>query len=323
VPRVAGPSAPPALPETPAALGRRGLLYGFGAYLLWGSVPLFWPLLAAASATEILAHRVLWSLVIAATLAAIFLPRGWSRPLLNRRTLLMLGTAAALVALNWGIYIWAVNSGQVVETALGYYINPIFTVLLGVLVLGERLAAAQWVALGFAAVAVIVLSVDYGRLPWIALTLAVSFATYGLLKNRVNSGAVATLTVESALLTPFALGYVIFLAITGGLTFVHLGTGHSLLLVASGLVTVVPLLLFSAAAIRIPLSTLGLLQYLTPTLQFLLGVFYFGEDMPPARWIGFALIWIALLILSGHGLLRASQARENRAQVLRRGSPDV
>ena len=209
-------------------------------------------------------------------------------PLANRRTLSLLGLAAALIAVNWGLYIWSVNSGQVVEAALGYYINPIFSVLLGVIVLGERLAVAQWVALGFAAAAVLILTVDYGRPPWIALTLAASFATYGLLKNRINSGAVATLTVESALLTPLALGYLIFLQITGGLTFAHLGAGHSLLLMSAGLVTVVPLLFFSAAAVRLPLSTLGLLQYLTPTAQFLLGVFYFGEAMSPARWAGFA-----------------------------------
>ena len=305
------------------ALHRQGLLYGLGAYLLWGSVPLFWPLLGRASATEILAHRVLWSLVIAGGLAALLLPRGWWRPLANRRILLLLGTAAAVVAVNWGLYIWSVNSGQVVEAALGYYINPILTVLLGVIVLGERLAAAQWIALGFALAAVVILTLDYGRLPWIALTLAASFATYGLLKNRINSGAVATLTVESALLTPIALGYLLFLQVTGSLTFVHLGAGHSLLLMSAGLVTVIPLLFFSAAAVRLPLSTLGLLQYLTPTAQFLLGVFYFGEDMPPARWAGFGLIWVALVILSSYGLFRASRARDNRRQLVRKGSADV
>ena len=220
--------------------------------------------------------------------------------------LILLGSAAALVSVNWGIYIWSVISGQVVEAALGYYINPIITVLLGVIVLGERLARAHWVALGFALAAVVILTIDYGRLPWIALALAATFATYGLLKNRINSGAVATLTVESALVTPFALGYLIFLQVTGGLTFVHLGVGHSLLLISAGLVTVVPLLLFGAAAVRLPLSTLGLLQYLTPTAQFLLGVFYFGEAMPTARWAGFALIWVALLILTGYGLARVS-----------------
>ena len=178
--------------------------------------------------------------------------------------MILLTLAAAVIAVNWGLYIWAVNSGQVVETALGYYINPILTVLLGVIFLRERLAAAQWVAMGFAVAAVLILTVDYGRPPWIALILAVSFGSYGLLKNRINAGAVATLTVESALLTPLALGYLIFLQAAGAMTFVHLGWGHSLLLVSAGLVTVLPLLLFSAAAVRIPLSTLGLLAVLDP-----------------------------------------------------------
>jgi chloramphenicol-sensitive protein RarD len=276
-------------------------------------VPLFWPLLARAGAVEILAHRVLWSLVIAGILALILLPRGWWRPLATRRNMILLTLAAAVIAVNWGLYIWAVNSGQVVETALGYYINPILTVLLGVVFLRERLAAAQWVAVGIAVAAVLILTVDYGRPPWIALILAVSFGSYGLLKNRINAGAVATLTVESAMLAPLALGYLIFLQSAGEMTFVHLGWGHSLLLVSAGLVTVLPLLFFSAAAVRIPLSTLGLLQYLTPTAQFLLGVFYFGEAMPPARWAGFALIWVALLVLSGYGLFRATAARRTPA----------
>lgn len=288
---------------------RQGLLYGLGAYLLWGLVPLYWPLLGRADAVEILAHRIAWSLPVAAGLALILLPRRWLRPLLTRRILCLLALAAALVALNWGVYIWAVNSGHVVEAALGYYINPVLTVLLGVIILGERLAVAQWVAIGFAVAAVLVLSVDYGQPPWIALILAGSFAAYGLLKNRVNSSAVATLSVESAMLTPFALAYLLFLQVTGGLTFGHLGWSHSLLLASAGLVTAVPLLLFSAAAVRIPLSTVGLLQYITPTAQFLLGVLYFGEAMSPARWAGFALIWVALVILSANGLARASATR--------------
>ena len=197
------PAAPPPVDRA----DRRGLLYGLGAYLVWGLVPLFWPLVRQAGAVEILAHRVVWSLVIATALALILLPRRWLRPLLNRRTLTLLALAAAFVAVNWGVYIWAVNSGHVVEAALGYYINPIFTVLLGVIFLRERLARTQWVAVGFAAAAVLVLTVDYGQPPWVALILASSFATYGLLKNRINSGAVATLTVESAMLTPAALVY--------------------------------------------------------------------------------------------------------------------
>ncbi len=292
---------------------RQGLLAGLGAYLLWGSVPLFWPLVARAGAVEILAHRVVWSLVISGALLLVMGRRGWWTRVGHPRTLVLLSVAAAVVAVNWGVYIWAVNHGHVVESALGYYINPVISVLLGVIFLGERLARAQWVAVGIAVLAVVVLTLDYGRPPLIALTLAVSFGCYGLLKNRINSRAVDTLVVESAVLTPLAVGYLVALQAMGGLTFGHLGWSHSLLLAATGLVTVIPLLLFSAAAIRIPLSTLGLLQYLTPTAQFLLGVLYFGESMSTARWVGFGLVWLALAVLSGYGLSRAIAGRRPRA----------
>ena len=291
---------------------RRGVLYGLGAYGLWGAVPLFWPLVARAGSLELLAHRVVWSLVISGLLALALLPRGWFGRLANPRTLLMLGLAAAVVSVNWGLYIWAVNHGHVLETSLGYYINPILSILVGVVVLGERMAALQWVSVGLAALAVVVLTVEYGRLPWISLVLAASFATYGVMKKQVNGGAVETLTVESALLTPVALGYLVYLQAQGGSTFVTLGWAHSLLMVATGVVTVVPLLFFAASATRLPLSTLGLLQYLAPTLQFLLGVTYFGEQMSTGRWVGFGLVWVALMLMSGHGLHRANAARRER-----------
>ncbi len=288
---------------------RRGIVYGLAAYGLWGAVPLFWPLVSQASALEILAHRVIWSLVVCVLLLVTVIPKGWWARVGNRRSLLLLGTAAALVSVNWGTYIWAVNSGQVVETSLGYYINPILSIILGVVVLRERLAPAQWVSVGLAALAVIVLTIDYGRLPWIALTLATTFATYGFIKKKVNGGAVDTLAVESGLLTPVGLGYLIFLQANGTLTFGHLGLPHSLLLMATGVVTVVPLLFFAAATTRLPLSTLGLLQYVAPTLQFLLGVLYFGEAMSIGRWIGFSLVWLALVILTVHGVRAARQSR--------------
>ncbi len=291
---------------------RRGTLYGLGAYGLWGAVPLFWPLVARAGSLELLAHRVLWSLVISALLALVLLRRGWFGRLANRRTLLMLALAAAVVSVNWGLYIWAVNHGHVLETSLGYYINPILSILVGVVVLGERMAALQWVSVGLAAVAVVVLTVEYGRLPWISLVLAASFATYGVMKKQVNGGAVETLTVESALLAPVALGFVVYLQTRGDSTFIMLGWAHSLLLVATGVVTVVPLLFFAAAATRLPLTALGLLQYLAPTLQFLLGVYYFGEQMSTGRWIGFGLVWLALMLMSGHGLHRANASRRER-----------
>jgi chloramphenicol-sensitive protein RarD len=291
---------------------RRGIGYGLGAYGLWGAVPLFWPLVDRAGSLELLAHRVVWSLVISALLALVLLPRGWFGRLATPRTLLMLGLAAAVVSVNWGVYIWAVNHGHVVETSLGYYINPILSILVGVLLLGERLATLQWVSVGLAALAVVVLTVEHGRLPWISLVLAASFATYGLMKKQINGGAVETLTVESALLTPIALGFLVYLQVQGASTFGTLGWAHSLLLAATGVVTAVPLLFFAAASTRLPLSTLGLLQYLAPTLQFALGVLYFGEQMSTWRWVGFGLVWLALMLMSGHGLHRANANRRER-----------
>lgn len=298
---------------------RQGIAYGLGAYGLWGLVPLYWPLLDAAGPLEILAHRIVWSLVLAALLLLVLRKRGWWRSVAQPRTLGLLTLAAGFIAVNWGIYIWAVNSGHVVEAALGYYINPILSVLLGVLVLGERLATTQWAAVGLAGIAVVVLAVDYGHPPWAALILAASFATYGLLKKRIDSGALETLTVESAVLTPVAIGYLIWLQATGALVFGHHGGGQALLLASSGLVTLIPLLLFAAAATRLPLSTVGLLQYLTPTAQFLLGVFYFGEAMSPARWIGFGLVWAALIVLTVAGLRNAR--RRQPAEVVEANEP--
>jgi chloramphenicol-sensitive protein RarD len=292
----------------------RGVGYGLAAYGLWGVVPLFWPLVAQAGSIEILAHRVVWSFVISVVLVALTVRRGFWTRMARRRTLVLLGFAAAIVSVNWGTYIWSVNHGHVVETALGYYINPILSILLGVIVLRERLSPLQWVSVGLAVAAVAVLTIDYGTLPWIALVLAVSFATYGFIKNRLGAGAVDSLAVESALLTPLALVYLGWLEVTGRGTFGHLGWGMNLLLVATGLVTLVPLLFFAASASRLPLSTLGLLQYLAPTLQFLLGISYFGESMSPGRWVGFGLVWLALVIMTTDGLVRA---RRNRAQVRR------
>lgn len=288
---------------------RRGTFYGLGAYALWGLFPAFWPLVARADALELLAHRVFWSFLVSVLLWLILVPRGALRRLTQGRKLILLAAAATVIGINWGVFIWAATHAHVVETALGYYINPILSILIGVIMLGERLASVQWICVGLAAVAVIVLSIDYGRPPWVALVLATTFAGYGLLKKKVNAGAVETLTVESAYLTPIALGYLIFLQVTGTLTFTQLGASHSLLLIASGPITALPLLLFAAAATRVPLSTLGLLQYIAPTLQFLLGVVYFGEQMSTGRWIGFGLVWLALALLTCYGLMRARHRR--------------
>ena len=300
----------------PETRRRRGIIYGLAAYGLWGAAPLFWPLVKRASAVELLAHRVIWSLIICAILLLTVVPRGWWARIGTRRNVVMLTVAAAVVSVSWGTYIWAVNHGHVVETALGYYINPIFSILVGVIFLRERMQPVQWMCVGLAAAAVVVLTIDYGRLPWIALVLAVSFGLYGVIKKQLNAGAVESLTVESAVLTPLALGYLIFLQTRGQLTFGHLGWAHSLLLAATGLVTVVPLLFFASAATRLPLSTLGLLQYLAPTLQFLLGVLYFRETMSAGRWIGFTLVWLALVILSGSSLRGAAVRRRSVASAI-------
>lgn len=300
--------------QTPQTRERRGIVYGLAAYALWGIVPLFWPLVSRATALELLAQRVVWSLVVAVVLLLTTVPRGWWAKIRSTRNLLMLALAAAVISVNWGLYIWGVNHGHVVETALGYYINPILSILLGVVLLKERLSKLQWAAVALAAVAVAVLTIDYGQPPWIALTLAVSFATYGFLKKKVNGGAVETLTIESAFLLLPALAYLTYLQATGQLTFWHLGLGHSLLIMCTGLITAVPLLFFAAASTRVPLSTLGLIQYVAPTAQFLLGVWYFHEDMSPARWIGFACVWVALMLLTGFGIAQsASQRRAARA----------
>jgi chloramphenicol-sensitive protein RarD len=287
-----------------------GLLNGFAAYGMWGLVPLFWPLLKPAGATEILAHRMVWSLVFVAVALAFVRRWAWAGELLRQpRRLGLVVIAAAVITVNWGVYIWAVNAGHVVEASLGYFINPLVTIAMGVLILKERLRPVQWAAVGVAAGAVAVLTVAYGRPPWISLCLAFSFATYGLVKKKVNLGGVESLTAETAVQFLPALGYLLWLSAHGDSTFTGEGPGHAALLAATGVVTALPLVCFGAAAIRVPLSTLGLLQYLAPVFQFLLGIVYFHEAMPPERWAGFALVWLALALLTGDALRTAHRQR--------------
>ena len=275
---------------------RKGLLLGTSAYLLWGLFPLYWPLLQPAGALEILAHRVLWSMLTMGLLVLVLRRTTQLRAFLgDRRLLALLALSAATVTANWALYIWGVNNGRVVETSLGYFINPLVTVLMGVALLGERLRPPQWAAMAVGFLAVVVLTLDYGRLPWIALGLAFSFGTYGLAKKTAGVGAVEGLAFETMLVAPFALAYVGWLAATGASSFGAHGAGHAALLVSTGIVTAVPLICFGAAATRIPMVMIGLLQYLAPVLQFGFGVFYFGEDMPAGRWAGFALVWVALM----------------------------
>jgi chloramphenicol-sensitive protein RarD len=300
----------------PRNLPATGVLCGVGAYASWGLFPAFFGLLAPAGATEILAHRVLWTLVLMILVLAV-LGRLSGLRHLGPRTWVLVAAASAAIAVNWGVYIYAVVSGQVIEAALGYFINPLVSVLFGVLFFRERLRPAQIAALIAAAVAVLVITFDYGRPPLLALTLALSFATYGLIKKVVPLDPRTSLAGEGIVAMPFAVAYLVFLGITGTGTFFGNGAGHSLLLISAGVVTAVPLLLFGAAAQRVPLATLGMLQYLTPSLQMVWGVFVLHEDMPASRWIGFALIWAALVVFSTDALIRVR--RERGLRVAARG----
>ncbi|MFI6565333.1 EamA family transporter RarD [Streptomyces sp. NPDC050534] len=278
---------------------RAGLLNGIAAYGMWGLVPLFWPLLKPAGAVEILAHRMAWSLAFVAVALVVTRRWAWAGELLRQpRRLGLVTVAAAVITVNWGVYIWSVNSGHVVEASLGYFINPLVTIAMGVLLLKERLRPVQWVAVATGFAAVVVLTVGYGQLPWISLTLAFSFATYGLVKKKVALGGMESLAAETAIQFVPAVGYLLWLSSQGRSTFATQGAGHGALLAATGVVTALPLVCFGAAAIRVPLSTLGLLQYLAPVFQFLLGIFYFHEAMPVERWAGFGLVWVALCLLS-------------------------
>jgi chloramphenicol-sensitive protein RarD len=285
---------------------RRGYLFGLAAYACWGFFPLYWKLLRPAGPVEILAHRIVWSVVFVSVVLAV--RGGWrflGTPARRPRTLAGIALAAGLIAVNWGTYIYGVNSNHVVETSLGYFITPLVTVLLGVFVLRERLRALQWVALGTGAVAVAILTVDYGRLPWIALTLAASFGMYGLVKKSLKLPAAKGLFVESAVLAGPALAYLLWLEAAHHGSFGHVSVVNTALLVLAGTVTAVPLLLFAGAANRIPLSALGLLQYLAPILQLGCGVLVYHEPMPPARLAGFALVWAALAVFTWDGVRSA------------------
>jgi chloramphenicol-sensitive protein RarD len=290
------PPTPP--PELKTGIGT---VYALAAYGLWGFLPLYFVLLTPTGAVEIVAWRIVLGVVFCLALLAI--TRAW-RPFFDlardRRVLGILLLAAVLILVNWLVYVFATLTGHIVEAALGYFTNPIVTVLLGVLVLRERLRPLQWVSVGISAVAVLVLAINYGAFPWIALILAFTFGLYGLVKKRAGNrvDAVAGLTIETALLTPLAAIGLVVMGLTTGLTMGTVSVSHTVLLLLAGAVTAVPLLFFAAAARRVPLTILGLTQYVAPILQFVTGVFIMGEDMPPARWIGFALVWLALIVLT-------------------------
>ncbi|MFI5503622.1 EamA family transporter RarD [Nocardia asteroides] len=288
-----------------------GVVFGTGAYLIWGMFPAFFGLLAFASAAEVVAQRIIWTLVVVLIVLAL---AGRLRELraIDARTWRLAAAASAAIAINWGTYVYGVNSGQVVQCALGYFINPLVTVAFGVVLFRERLTRAQWIALGLGAVAVLVLTVDYGRPPLIALVLACSFATYGLVKKVIPLDALRGIAAEGIVAVPFALAFLVVLMVTGRTEFTST-PAHFGLMLATGPVTLVPLLLFAVAAQRVPLSTMGILQYLTPALQMAWGVAVMHEPMPASRWAGFALIWAALAVFTTDALRRARRTRRAAA----------
>ncbi|MCV7179905.1 EamA family transporter RarD [Mycolicibacterium sphagni] len=283
-----------------------GLLYGIGAYGSWGLFPAFFPLLKPAGALEVLAHRIVWTLVLMAAVLVAMRKLSDLRAITGR-TWLLLVCASGLVSANWVIYVYAVNNGHVVDAALGYFINPLVSVLLGVLIFGERLNGAQLVALMIALAAVVLLAIEVGGPPFIALGLAFSFGFYGVVKKVVPVDPRVSVGLEAAIAAPFAIAYIVVLQLSGHGQFTNNGLGHIVLMILSGPITAIPLLFFAAAAQRLPLVTLGLLMYLTPAMQMTWGVVVGHEPMPPARWLGFALIWVALLVFSGDALRRARQ----------------
>jgi chloramphenicol-sensitive protein RarD len=289
-------------------------MFGFGAYGLWGLLPLYFAALAPAGPVEIVAARVIFSLIVCALLVAT--TRSWPSlisAMRSPRTLAALALAAVLIAVNWLTYTYGVISGRAVESSLGYFINPLVSVLLGVLVFKERLRPLQWAAVALGAAAVVVLSISYGRLPWIALTLAFSFGSYGLVKKKIGThvDAKTSLTVETVILTPLAAVVMAVLASGDGLTLFGYGAGHFWLLGAGGIITALPLLFFGAAARRLPMTTIGLLQYTTPLLQFVIAVTVLGEQLSAERWLGFGIVWLALLVLSVD-MARVSRPRRGR-----------
>nr|WP_318152875.1 EamA family transporter RarD [Microbacterium helvum] len=311
----AGIALPPTAVVEPGRERTLGTIYGLTAYLLWGFLPLYFLLLAPTGPFELVAWRIVLSLVFCALLLTV--TRTWGRLaaiMRQRRLLWLTALAGVLIYVNWQVFILGALSGHVIETSLGYFINPIVTVMLGVLVLHERLRATQWVAIGIAVAAVVVIIVGYGAFPWIALTLAASFGLYGLVKKQVGPSvdAVSGLTLETMWLTPIAAIVLVVVASTQGLTMGAYGWQHTVLLSLTGVITAVPLLLFAAGARRVSLTTIGLLQFAAPILQFLIGWLVLGEPMPLERWVGFGLVWVALIVLTVDSVLHARRVRAAR-----------
>lgn len=277
----------------------KGVLAGIGAYTLWGLFPIYWRLLEQVPAIEILAHRIVWSLAFIALILVLQKDLQWLKPVIhNRRTMVIYTLAAILLSINWFTYIWAVNAGYVVEASLGYFINPLVNFLLGVIFFKEKLRGGQVAAVVLAVLGVVYLTVSYGSLPWISLVLAFSFGSYGLIKKTASLESMHGFSLETAVLFLPALGFLLYRGASGVGAFMQQGTATTLLLILAGPVTSIPLVMFGYAARSIPLSMLGFIQYITPTLQFMLGVFVYNEPFPMARLVGFSMIWLALLLYS-------------------------
>lgn len=281
---------------------KKGIFYAIGAYLMWGLFPLYWKQLETIPALQLIGHRIAWSFIL--LIIVIFVTRQWKdlRATFNSKTVRIYLIAALLISVNWFTYVWAVNNGFVVETSLGYYINPLFSVLLGVIVFREQLRPIQWIPIALAAVGVFYLTITYGSLPWIALTLAFTFGLYGLVKKTAPLSSLYGLTLETGLLFVVAIGYLVYCEFTGQGAFLHSDAKSNLMMVGAGLVTTVPLLLFASAAQRIPLTTIGVLQYINPTMQFLLGVLVYKEPFTHNRLIGFSMVWAGLILFWAEGL---------------------
>lgn len=276
---------------------KKGIWYGVAAYAMWGFFPIYWKLLHDVPALQLLGHRIVWSFLL--LLAFIFITRQWNdfrAVAFDAKTLGIYSIAGVLLSLNWLIYVWGVNAGFIVETSLGYFINPLLSVLFGVLFLREKLRPMQWLPVVIAAIGVIYLTVTYGRPPWIALSLAVTFGLYGLVKKLSPLGSVYGLTLETGIVFPIAIVYLIVIQSTGSGEFLHDGRTVDLLLVGAGVVTTIPLLMFASAAKEIPLNMIGVLQYFAPTIQFLIGVFLYKEPFDTTHLIGFSIVWVALII---------------------------
>lgn len=286
----------------------KGIVYGLAAYLGWGFAPIYWPLLQPSTPYEVLAHRVVWSVVFLVILNTAM--RNWA-PIraawADHRSRRLLVLASGLITINWGLYIWSVNHEHVVDASLGYFMTPLVSVALGVLILGERMRPAQWMAVGIAFASIVILTVDAGQVPWIGLILAATFGSYGLVKKLAGVEAIASLTIETMVAFPVGLAYLLWLAGHEQLAFGHTSFGHTLTVLSAGVITAVPLLGFGAAAVRVPLVTLGLMQYFSPVVQFLVGILIIGEAMTPARWVGFLLLWLGLVVYSVD-MVRASRA---------------